>query len=65
MFGLAELSEGDDRSNPFHSKVSTLYDMRDLRLSQRKNEDSGLEECPAVSISKWLAKYRGLLMPSS
>jgi len=66
MFGLAELSEGEERrSNPFHSKISTLYDLRDLRLTQRKTEDSSLEECPAVSISKWLPKYRGILMPSS
>jgi hypothetical protein len=49
----------------FHSKVSTLYDMRDLRLTQMKIEDLGLEGCSAVSINKWLPKYRRILVPSS
>ena len=49
----------------FHSEVSTLYVMRDLRLTQRKPEDSGLEECSALSTGKCLPKYRGILMPLS
>jgi NAD(P)-dependent dehydrogenase (short-subunit alcohol dehydrogenase family) len=35
MFSRAELSEADDRGLSFRSKVLTVYDVRDLRLTQR------------------------------
>jgi len=65
MFGRADLREADERRPNVSFEVTTLYDMRDLRLTQRKSEDLGLEECSAVSISKWLLKCRRILMPSS